>query len=181
MRFMSLQNLIRWRAVAFAVTGLLVMILAFGGNPAQAEMPPDYDIPGGHFFTQGAPAGSPAGSGFGVTDDQGIPFWSTYQDEGGLLRMGYPLSGRFLRDGLVTQVMQKAVFQWHPGARVVEFVNVLDEHAVHVFRAGGFLAILPGEIDGGARQQHRAAGNESRETVKWAIVLVILRHVILSS
>lgn len=127
MQLMSLHNLIRWRVITVVATGWLLMTLAIGGNAAQAEMPPDYDIPGGHFFTQGAPAGSPAGSGFGLTDDQGIPFWSTYQDEGGLLRMGYPLSGRFLRDGLVMQVVQKAVFQWHPDARVVEFVNVLDE------------------------------------------------------
>ncbi len=124
---MSLQDLIRWRAVTLVMTGVLIAAVVFGGDAARAEMPPDYDIPGGHFFTQGAPASSPAGSGFGVTDDQGIPFWSTYQDEGGLLRMGYPLSGRFLRDGLVTQVMQKAVFQWHPDTRFVEFVNVLDE------------------------------------------------------
>ena len=103
-------------------------------------MPPDYDIPNGHFFTQGAPAGSPAGSGFGVSDDQGIPFWTTYQEEGGPSRMGYPLSGRFILDGLVTQVMQKAVFQWHPGPRRVEFVNVLDE--LHYAGRDGWLEDL---------------------------------------
>ena len=127
MRFMLLQKLMRWVGFALALTGSVSVVLAISGDPANADAAPDYDIPGGHFFTQGAPAGYPAGSGFGVTDGQGIPFWSTYQEEGGLLRMGYPLSGRFLRDGLVTQVMQKAVFQWHPDTGRVEFVNVLDE------------------------------------------------------
>lgn len=127
MNIMLLHKLITWPAVALAVVSVLVLIATLGGGAAQAEMPPDYDIPGGHFFTQGAPSGSPEGSGFGVTDEQGIPFWTTYQAEGGLLRMGYPLSGRFIRDGLVTQVLQKIVFQWHPGTGVVEFVNVLDE------------------------------------------------------
>ncbi len=127
MKTMSLQKLQTRPTRCALLIGALVLAVALGGSPAGAETPPDYDISGGHFFTQGAPAGSPAGSGFGVTDEQGIPFWTTYQDEGGLLRMGYPLSGRFIRDGLVTQVMQKVVFQWHSGAGVVEFVNVLDD------------------------------------------------------
>ena len=127
MKTMSRQKLQTWPALFAVLIAALLLIAALGGGAARAETPPDYDISGGHFFTQGAPAGSPTGSGFGVTDEQGIPFWTTYQDEGGLLRMGYPLSGRFVRDDLVTQVMQKVVFQWHPGAGVVEFVNVLDE------------------------------------------------------
>ena len=87
----------------------------------------DYDIPGGHFFTQTSPAGAGDGHGYSVTDSDGIPFWSVYQSEGGLLQMGFPLSRRFVWRGLVTQVMQKATFQWVPATGRVEFVNVLDE------------------------------------------------------
>lgn len=122
-----LQRMMRlvFRPIAASICCLL--FLATGADSAQAKMAPDYAISSGHFFTQGAPAGSPAGSGFDVTDLDGIPFWTTYQTEGGLLRMGYPLSQRFVRDGLVTQIMQKAVFQWHPDRKMVEFVNVFDE------------------------------------------------------
>src|SRR5262245_57436359 len=35
----------------------------------------DWDVPGGHFYTQTAPSGSPPDSGYVVSDDQGIPFW----------------------------------------------------------------------------------------------------------
>ena len=83
-----------FRPIAASIFCLL--FLATGADSAQAKLAPDYAISSGHFFTQGAPAGSPAGSGFDVTDLDGIPFWTTYQTEGGLLRMGYPLSQRFV-------------------------------------------------------------------------------------
>ena len=98
-----------------------------GQTPVAHAAAPDYDIPNGHFFTQTAPAGSESGAGFSITDDGGVPFWTVYQRDGGLLQLGFPLTRRFVRDGFVTQVLQKAVLQWHPGTGRVEFVNILDE------------------------------------------------------
>ncbi len=99
-------------------------------TPIAYAAAPDYDIPNGHFFTQTAPAGSESGAGFSITDD-GVPFWTVYQRDGGLLQLGFPLTRRFIRDGFVTQVLQKAVLQWHPGPGRVEFVNILDEMNNH--------------------------------------------------
>lgn len=85
----------------------------------------DYDVVDGHFFPQ---AVSPTSSfGFTVTNDDGIPFWDEFRRLGGVQVVGYPISQRFLWDGFVTQVMQKAVFQWRPEVRQVYLVNVFDD------------------------------------------------------
>ena len=123
---MLLQNAAKLLIAGIAAFAVLV------GTPSDREalaesLAPDYDIPNGHFFTQTATGSETSGAGYSVTDDDGIPFWTVYQREGALLRIGYPLTRRFVRDGLPTQVMQKAVLQWHPGTERVEFVNILDE------------------------------------------------------
>ncbi len=87
--------------------------------------PPDYPIADGHFFTQGS--GRPPerdGSGFAVTNGDGIPFWDTMQQLG-LENVGYPISSRFLWDGTPTQVFQKVVLQGRPGEAVVP-ANLFD-------------------------------------------------------
>src|SRR3972149_6615461 len=122
---MLLQKLRPFPCLALLLA-LLASVAPVGGGTARAAAA-DYDIPGGHFFTQTSPAGAGDGHGYSVTDSDGIPFWSVYQSEGGLLQMGFPLSRRFVWRGLVTQVMQKATFQWVPATGRVEVVNVLDE------------------------------------------------------
>ncbi|MHB1416220.1 MAG: cellulase family glycosylhydrolase, partial [Chloroflexota bacterium] len=66
-------------------------------------------------------------AGFSVTDKDGVPFWSEFRRLGGITVVGYPMSRRFLWDGFVTQVFQKAVFQWRPEAQSVYFINVFDK------------------------------------------------------
>ena len=124
------------KKTAKSVAAVVLVISAFMANSAGqisvvSAGAPDYDIPNGHFFTQTAPSGSEFGAGFSVTDDRAIPFWTAYQSDGGLLQLGFPLTRRFMRDGLVTQVLQKAVLQWHPETERVEFVNILDELNLH--------------------------------------------------
>ena len=131
MHYMLLQ-----KATKLLITTTVVAIAALsagsiGQTPVASASAPDYDIPNGHFFTQTAPPGSAPGAGFSITDDNGIPFWTVYQRDGGLLQLGFPLTRRFIRDGFVTQVLQKAVLQWHSGTGRVEFVNVLDEMNNH--------------------------------------------------
>ena len=86
--------------------------------------PKNWPVEEGHFFKEMA---SPNGcdSGYSVTNADGIPFWDTWQRLG-LENVGYPLSHRFEWRGYVTQVFQKAVFQWRPG-RGVFFVDIFDE------------------------------------------------------
>ncbi|HLC29461.1 MAG TPA: hypothetical protein VJM51_01600, partial [Dehalococcoidia bacterium] len=64
--------------------------------------------------------------GYTVTDDDGTPFWSLFQELGGVDALGYPITRRFTLDGFVGQAMQRLVLQWRPEARQVYFVNVLD-------------------------------------------------------
>ena len=127
-----MQNMLLQKATKLLITLVVVTVAALsvgsaGQIPVASASAPDYDIPNGHFFTQTAPPGSAPGAGFSITDDGGIPFWTVYQRDGGLLQLGFPLTRRFIRDGFVTQVLQKAVLQWHSGTGQVEFVNVLDE------------------------------------------------------
>ncbi len=92
-----------------------------------AARPPDYDLPGGHFFTQanGRPPGVNA-AGFAVTDEGGVRLWSEFQRLGGWPAMGYPISGRFVLDGFVTQAFQKGVLQWRPEANQAYLLNTFD-------------------------------------------------------
>jgi len=85
----------------------------------------DYDIPNGHFFTQTRGSGG-SGSGFRVTNDDGVPLWNEFNRLGGVQGVGYPISKRFSWDGFVVQAMQKGVLQWRPEAGQAYLVNVFD-------------------------------------------------------
>ena len=91
-------------------------------NPAPTGN--DFDIAGGHFFRQTGPGD---GRGYSVTNADGVRFWDEFRRLGGVNVVGYPMSRRFQWDGFVTQVFQKAVFQWRPQEGKVYFVNVFDK------------------------------------------------------
>lgn len=85
----------------------------------------DYDIPGGHFFTQtNGRKDSPAG--FSVTDADGVPLWTGFNSLGGPDVVGYPVTRRFEMDGFVVQAFQKSVLQWRPDRKSFAFVNTFD-------------------------------------------------------
>jgi hypothetical protein len=98
--------------------------------PVRAQEPPDFPLTDstgqvvGHFYKQANGQGGAGDTGFAVTDAEGIPFWSTFQALGGPDAVGYPISGRFLWDGMVTQAFQKLIFQWNNNQ--VAIVNVID-------------------------------------------------------
>ncbi|HLY66178.1 MAG TPA: hypothetical protein VKU60_11645 [Chloroflexota bacterium] len=109
-----------------AIAGLLALILSTipAATSTFAATGPDYDIPGGHFFTQtNAGAG---GNGFAITDDATAPFWTWFQKYGGVAQLGYPNTGRFQLQGFVVQGTQKALLQWHPDTQTMAFVNIFD-------------------------------------------------------
>jgi len=88
----------------------------------------DFDVPGGHFFTEanGAPLGK-SSTGFQLGDDGGIAMWTGYQRLGGVGLLGYPVSGRFLANGMVEQATQRAILQWQANSGSVVLANVFDQ------------------------------------------------------
>lgn len=110
---------------ALVVLALSLPIIAALPRPASGQAL-DYAIPGGHFYQQANGQGGAGSAGYAVTDDGGIPFWTTFQRLGSVAAVGYPASQRFVWDGFTVQALQKVVFQWHPDTGQVMFVNVLD-------------------------------------------------------
>ncbi len=102
-----------------------LVILTVTVQPTRAE---DLDsaIPNGHFYKQANGQGGAGDAGYSVTNDGGIPFWDAFQQYGGPLVLGYPVTNRFTYDGFVTQALQKAVFQWRPDVHQVYFLNTFD-------------------------------------------------------
>jgi hypothetical protein len=117
-----------WIATLIAVALVAVAVVAGVPSVAKAEIPPDYPIQDGHFFTQGSQnLGGAPGSGYSVTNLDGISFWDAYQSYGGVDGLGYPISRRFVWDDQVCQITEKAVLQWNATAHQVQLVNIFDE------------------------------------------------------
>jgi hypothetical protein len=99
----------------------------------------DYAIAGGHFFTQASGlAPWRDSSGFALTNADGVPFLTAFQQLGGVTALGYPASQRFTLDGFVVQATQKAILQWRPAEHQVWLVNVFDR--LHDAGQDGWLA-----------------------------------------
>lgn len=115
----------KFRILLALIMALPMVLAVSSASAAQGDL--DYDIPNGHFYTQanGSPLGT-APTGYSVTNDNGVPFWDAFQQYGGPYVLGYPVTGRFMYDGFVTQAMQKVVFQWRPEVGQVWFLNTFD-------------------------------------------------------
>ncbi|MBI2861581.1 MAG: hypothetical protein HYX89_02050 [Chloroflexi bacterium] len=113
-----------WTAFVFVLLGAA---LALSSLVTQGQSL-DYDISGGHFFTQtnGFPEGTNP-SGFSVTDEGGVLFWREFQRQGGVAIIGYPMSRRFVWKGFTSQVFQRGIFQWRPETGEAWFINVFDD------------------------------------------------------
>jgi len=94
--------------------------------PTSTPMPsyPDYTVVDGWFFSQASPD---PGSGFTVTNREGVPFWDVYRDAGGPLSIGYPVSGRFCWQGFVLQGFESGLLAWHPRIGSVHWLDAFDE------------------------------------------------------
>ncbi len=86
----------------------------------------DYPIENGHFYREAAGDAAKQGRGFGISDDDGVPFWSEFSRLGGADALGYPISRRFYLDGFLCQATQRAIMQWRPADGRVELVNVME-------------------------------------------------------
>jgi len=97
-------------------------------RPAAAQTQlQDYDIPGGHFYSQANGQGGGGAFGYRITDEDGIAFWSEFKRLGGVDVLGYPATRRFILDGFVVQATQRVIMQWRPEVKQVYFVNVFDK------------------------------------------------------
>ncbi|MBI2940787.1 MAG: hypothetical protein HYY04_10155 [Chloroflexi bacterium] len=112
----------RTRVLHIVFCALLAGALSIGQANVIWAASDDWDIPGGHFYTQ---AGDGRG-GYAITDQDGIPFWTAFQQLGGVPALGYPASRRYARGSFVYQVTQAALLQWNPETRQVELANVFE-------------------------------------------------------
>ena len=129
---MRLADLIRFhhRFLIAVLAGLAFAV--FVASPAQAQAT-DYRIADGWFFTQSAGDSLDPTDGFAVVDDDSAKFWTEFQELGGIQAVGYPVTRRFVWDGFVTQVFQKAAFQWRAESDSVALLNVFDDLWRHGF------------------------------------------------
>ena len=122
---------------AAIAAGLAVVLRPFGrpgpllGGPPAAlaatgapGREPDWDVPGGHFYTQGAPDDAPLDSGYVVSDAGGAHFWRGYLDLGGPAQLGYPVSAQYEADGVRYQAMQAGLLAWGAAAGRAEISPV---------------------------------------------------------
>lgn len=115
--------LLMWVQVRLAAVARLILssVLALVSSACLIAQPalaapddPDYDVPGGHFFTEAVTNPSQAGLGYTVVDGGGVALWTAFQNAGGVFALGYPISRRFeLNSGQqVAQAFSQAVLVW---------------------------------------------------------------------
>ncbi|HEU5316510.1 MAG TPA: hypothetical protein VFX49_10395, partial [Chloroflexota bacterium] len=109
---------------AAATLGLAGLLLSAPATPlaAQSAAERDWDLPNGHFFTQ---AGAGQG-GYAIADDDGLRFWTAFQQLGGAGTLGYPASRRFTLGGFTYQATQAALLQWRPDQGSVALGNTFE-------------------------------------------------------
>jgi hypothetical protein len=111
------------------------LVLVVGGVPAPLEAsaavpdrPSDYEIAGGHFFSQTANGQG----GFGVRDLAGVRFWTEYQRYGGPDALGYPISKPFWGPGgYLYQGFERGLLQWRPEsghALLANNIEIIEWH-----------------------------------------------------
>ncbi|TAK33786.1 MAG: trypsin-like serine protease [Chloroflexota bacterium] len=109
-------------ATLLAIFLVLASLMPVASGQAATQ---DYDLPNGHFYTQGN-ATTNGSDGFGIVDDAVAPFWTSYQQMGGPDVLGYPISRRFVWYGLVSQATQRALLQWDASTGQMILANIVD-------------------------------------------------------
>ncbi len=104
---------------------VLSMVLPAATGSTVAAQPPDFDISDGHFYTQMSGEGEGGIAGYSITNDADAPLWTLFQTAGGTDRLGYPISRRFLHNGLISQATQRFVLQYDGYG--LRYLNVFEE------------------------------------------------------
>lgn len=112
------------RKGATLVAAFITLMGALILSPAEAaDTPPDFAITNGHFYSQTAAGGK---GGYSITDDGGVPMWTEFQRLGGVNVLGYPVSGRFMYQDHIVQLMQKVGLVWHPETGHMQYLDIFD-------------------------------------------------------
>ncbi len=112
------------RLLPFGLALLLLLAPFAGLGHAVAQSPArDWDVPGGHFFTQ---TGGGQNSGFAVADGNDGAFWSEFRRLGGVESLGYPISRTFAAQGFTYQLFQRGALQWRPESGQAVLANIMD-------------------------------------------------------
>ncbi|HEU5316300.1 MAG TPA: hypothetical protein VFX49_09340, partial [Chloroflexota bacterium] len=102
--------------VSAAAAPLARFPLAAHAETTAATIVSDWDVPGGHFYTQTAPRGAADDAGYVVSDADGLTFWRDYKALGGPTQLGFPVSGRWESEGETFQATEAALLHWDQGA-----------------------------------------------------------------
>lgn len=116
----------------FSVLLAIALLSTSVAGPVSAQSREDFPVEGGWFFTQ-TRGGQPAGYGYAVVDLAGVPMWTAFRELGGVDRLGFPISHRFLWDGFPAQAFEGGVLHWRADVGVVQIVNVVDWLGQHGF------------------------------------------------
>lgn len=114
------------RSIIIVCTMLLTMLIPIQHASADNSV---VMLTNGAFYTQ---TSKQPGYGFAITDEgsdsrgQMIRMWSEFLRLGGVDKLGYPASQRFMWNGFVCQATQRVILQWHPETQSVAFINVFD-------------------------------------------------------
>ncbi len=118
----------RFLVIAVCLAQLLAVV-----TTAQAQ-PLDFPLPNGRFFTQANGASGAGGTGYAIVNAEQnpspfgptfIPFFSAFNQFGGVPILGFPASRLTVFPDFPIQVCQKLVLQFQPG-RGVFFLNTFD-------------------------------------------------------
>jgi hypothetical protein len=116
----------RLTAAAKSIIIAVLFFSALAPREAAAGFSSDCGVPLGHFYTQASGFPLETQKGYRITDEENIPFWTEFQQLGGVETLGYPISRRFFWDGYISQATQRGVLQWHPAETQMQLVNLLD-------------------------------------------------------
>ncbi len=122
------QRTIAWTSLRIGLAAAVVAAFWAGAAPARAQIMdacPFIGISDGCLYTNTGGDTPDPFDGFPVTNSDGVPFWDFYQ-ELAPADVGFPISQRFLLNGLWMQAFQKVILQWQPSAGRMRFFNTLD-------------------------------------------------------
>lgn len=89
--------------------------------PPPLELPLDYDVANGHFYSQ--IAANDGLTGFSVLNKDGVQLWNEFRRLGGVKVLGYPISRRFDWRDRANQEFQRGVLRWVPEDKSAVFLT----------------------------------------------------------
>jgi hypothetical protein len=152
MAFSTWARRFKRRSLAPAMAIALGLNALTAGSIFAQPITADFAVPNGRFYTQAN--GGSSDTGFGFTDDAGVPFWTWFQRYGAVGLLGYPNTGRFQLDGFNVQGTQRVLLQWRPDSKTMAFVNIFDRmHEASLDSVLQTTSQIPPQVDNSAAEK----------------------------